>query len=370
MGAARMARVRNFPGLKSSTSVIILKTIKILNKKDSAVVSLSFYWYNKCKRKEGEFGLSFSAATKNELARVSGQRPCCRMAELAALIKMDGSIQISGLRQVALIIITENAAVARKTFSLIKDLFGLQTEVLVQRKTQLKKNNVYRVRIPPQPGMGEILRRLGMLDAAGRLENTVRDELVSRECCRRAYMRGAFLGGGSVNSPEGNYHLEIITSNETFAWFIEKMMQKLHLSAKVSRRKNWYVVYLKESEQIIDFLNIVGAHSALLNFENARIFKDVRNQVNRLVNCETANLNKTVNAAVRQLENIELIRDTVGLGQIPESLREVATLRIKYPGASLKELGDMIQPRLGKSGVNHRLRKIEEIAEQIRGEKG
>ena len=315
--------------------------------------------------------MSFSAVTKNELARVSVQRPCCRLAELAAQVKMDGSIRISSSRRISLGIITENAAVARKIFSLIKTLFGLQTEVLVQRKTQLKKNNVYWVRIPSQPGLGEILRRLGMLDAAGRLSNeAVRDELVRRECCRRAYLRGVFLGGGSVNSPEGNYHLEIITDNETFARYIEKLMQKMRLSARISRRKNWFVVYLKESEQIIDFLNLVGAHSALLNFENARIFKDMRNQVNRLVNCETANLNKTVNAAVRHLENIELISDTVGLGQIPESLREVAELRVKYPDASLKELGELIQPRLGKSGVNHRLRKIEEIADQIRSGKG
>jgi len=313
--------------------------------------------------------LSFSAVTKNELARVEGQRSCCRLAELAALIKMDGSIQISGGQQVALDIMTENAAVARKIFSLVKSLFGLQTEVLVQRKTRLRKNNVYLVRIPPQKGMNGILNRLGMVGGSGWPEDTVREDLVSRECCRRAYLRGVFLGGGSVNSPEGTYHLEIITENETFARYIGKLMQKFHLAAKVNQRKNWYVVYLKESEQIVGFLNIMGAHSALLNFENARIYKDMRNQVNRLVNCETANLNKTVNAAVRQLENIELIRDTIGLEQIPDSLREAAELRVRYPDANLKELGDMMKPRLGKSGVNHRLRKIEEIAERIRSGK-
>lgn len=310
--------------------------------------------------------MSFSAVTKNELARVMGQRSCCRLAELAALIKMDGSIQISGGRQVALNIVTENAAVARKIFSLVKSLFGLQTEVLVQRKTRLRKNNVYLVRIPPQQGTNEILSRLGMVDGS---EESVRDDLVRRECCRRAYLRGVFLGGGSVNSPEGTYHLEVITDNEKFANFIGKLIQKFHLTAKVSQRKNWYVVYLKESEQISGFLNIMGAHSALLNFENARIYKGMRNQVNRLVNCETANLNKTVNAAVRQIENIELIRDTVGLEQIPDSLREAAELRVQYPDASLKELGDMMLPQLGKSGVNHRLRKIDEIAEKIRSGK-
>lgn len=313
--------------------------------------------------------MSFSAVTKNELARVMGRRSCCRLAELAALVKMDGSIQISGGRQLSLNIITENAAVARKIFSLVKSLFGLQTEVLVQRKTRLKKNNVYLVRFPPQQGMNEILKRLGMLDPAGRLKDITPHGLLRRDCCRRAYLRGVFLGGGSVNSPEGTYHLEIVTGNEKFAEVISKLMNKYHLDARVSRRKNWNVVYLKESEHIVSFLNIIGAHSALLNFENARIYKDMRNKVNRLVNCETANLNKTVNAAVRQIENIELIRDTVGLEKIPESLKETAEIRLKYPDACLKELGNLMQPPLGKSGVNHRLRKIEELAEKIRSGK-
>ncbi len=313
--------------------------------------------------------MSFSAVTKNELARLTDKRSCCRLAELAALIKMDGSIQISSGRLAALNIITGNAAVARKIFSLIKGLFGLQTQVLAQRKTRLRKNNVYLIRITSQPGMDKLLRNLGMIDDAGRLNDTAPDDMVRRECCRRAYLRGVFLGGGSVNSPEGTYHLEVITENEIFALAISELMRKLHLDAKMNRRKNRYVVYLKESEQIADFLNIIGAHSALLNFENARIYKDMRNQVNRLVNCDTANLNKTVNASVRQIENIELIKSTVGLGQLPYLLRETAELRVKYPGACLKELGDMMRPRLSKSGVNHRLRKIEKIAQKIRGGK-
>lgn len=279
---------------------------------------------------------------------------------------MDGSIQISGARQISLNIVTENIAVARKIFSMIRKLFGLHTEVRVQRNNRLRKNNVYMVHLPPQPGLGGILRRLGMVDSAGRLNGKVRENLVRRDCCRRSYLRGVFLGGGSVNNPEGNYHLEIITEQEYFASFVARLMDKYQLNARVSRRKNCFVVYLKESEQISAFLNVIGAHSALLNFENARIYKDVRNQVNRLVNCETANLNKTVNAAVRQLENIELIKNTLGLEKLPDTLREMAELRLKYTEASLKELGSMFQPPLGKSGVNHRLRKLEEIAEKIR----
>lgn len=310
--------------------------------------------------------MSFSAVTKNELARLISDRSCCRLAELAALIKMNGSIQISGRQQVGLNITTENAAVARKIFSLVKNLFGLQTEVLVRRKTRLRKNIVFLVRVLPQQGIGEILLKPGVVDGTGNLKNVAPQDLVCRECCRKAYLRGAFLGGGSVNNPGSTYHLEIITGNEKFARFIGRLMRKFRLNAKISRRKSWHVVYLKESEQIVAFLNIIGAHSALLDYENARIYKDMRNQVNRLVNCETANLNKTVNASLRQIESIETIKDTLGLEHLPESLREISELRIKHPDSSLKELGDMVSPPLGKSGVNHRLRRIEEIAEKIR----
>jgi DNA-binding protein WhiA len=314
-------------------------------------------------------GLSFSAVTKNELARIAETRPCCRLAELAALIKMGGSVQLGRGRQISLHITTENAAVARKIISLLKSLFVLRTEVLVQRKTRLKKNIVYLVRVPYQQGINDACSQMGMLDSAGRLKDMAPQSMLRRDCCRRAYLRGVFLGGGSVNRPEGNYHLEIITDNKTFADTICSLMDKFGLSAKSSQRKNWNVVYLKESEQIAGFLNIIGAHSALFNFENARIYKDMRNNVNRLVNCETANLNKTVNAAVRQMENIDLISDTIGLDNIPESLREAAELRLEYPDASLVELGKLMQSPLGKSGVNHRMRKIEEIAEKIRGGK-
>ncbi|MGI6492343.1 MAG: DNA-binding protein WhiA [Pelotomaculum sp.] len=313
--------------------------------------------------------MSFSAVAKDELARVAGQHSCCSMAELAALVKMDGSIQISGARQLSLNIVTENIAVARKIFSLVRKLFGLYTEVRVRRNNRLRNNNVYIVHLPPQPGMNGVLRRLGLMDSAGRLQRKVSERLVHRDCCRRAYLRGVFLGGGSVNNPEGNYHLEIITGQESFAKFVARLMARYGLSPKISRRKNSFLLYLKEGEQIAAFLNVIGAHAALLDFENTRIYKDMRNQVNRLVNCETANLNKTVNASLRQLENIELIKATLGLDKLPKALRDTALLRIKYPDASLKELGSMMQPQLGKSGVNHRLRKLEEIAERIRERK-
>jgi len=308
--------------------------------------------------------LSFSALTKDELARVSDSRKCCRMAELSALFRMDGNIQISG-RQIYINILNENAAVARKIFSLVRELFGAQAEVLVKRKSKLRKNNIYQVRIPPQDMTGEILASLGLMDPGGELLEKVKKDFFKKECCRRSYLRGVFLGGGSVNNPEGTYHFEVITNNESHALDIRRLFKKFGLDAKINIRKNWFVVYLKESEQIVACLNIMGAHNALLDFENKRIFKGMRNQVNRLVNCETANLNKTVNAAVQQLESIRRVKEVIGLDKLPLGLRQVAEVRINNPDASLREIGEMLDPRLGKSGVSHRLRKLEEMAQKL-----
>lgn len=309
--------------------------------------------------------MTFSVMTKNELARIIPDKRCCQLAELSALLRMDGTIQISANQQVAFFVTTDNAAVARKTFRLIKLLFNLPVEIMARRQTRLKKQSVYRVRIPLADPAG-LLQELGIIDSSRRVSYRLKNTLVGRQCCRRSYLRGAFLASGSVNNPEGTYHLEIITSNEFYAQQVCALIRKTGLSAKVSQRKNWFVIYLKESEQIVEFLNLIGAHSALLQFENTRIVKDMRNQVNRLVNCETANLDKTITAAVRQLDNIELIKERLGLEKLPPQLRDLADLRLQHPDSSLKELGDLLEPRVGKSGVNHRMRKIEEIAERLR----
>ena len=183
---------------------------------------------------------------------------------------------------------------------------------------------------------------------------------------RRAYIRGAFIGGGSISNPEKTYHLEFVTHSEEYAVDLSKLINSYGLNSKVIQRKNSYIIYIKEGEQIVDLLNIIGAQSCLLELENIRIMKEMRNNVNRLVNCETANLSKTVNAAVRQVESIKLIQSQIGLQRLPKNLREIAELRLNYPDESLKELGEMLDPPVGKSGVNHRLRKIEKIAEELR----
>jgi hypothetical protein len=307
--------------------------------------------------------MSFSTETKEELARITEKKVCCNLAELAALVRMDGTLQISN-RAYALNVITENAPVARKVYRLAKTVLDLPVDIVVRRKLRLKKNNSYMVKIYPR-GMAD-LQRLGILDENEEILPGIPEVLVKNRCDRRAYLRGAFLAGGSINNPEGTYHLEIITNDILHADALSELLNKFGLGAKVSTRKNWHVVYIKESEHIVEFLGLIGAHRALLEFENVRVFKDMRNQVNRLVNCETANLNKTVDASVRQVENIQIVANTIGLQALPEPLQEIAELRLQFPDASLKELGEMLQPKVGKSGVNHRMRKIDEMADKLR----
>ncbi len=315
--------------------------------------------------------MSFSTQAKDELARIYPKEECCRLAELAAIVRMNGSLSITGQRHIDVHIRTENAAVARKIFRLTKQLFPLEVEILVQRRTKLKKRNIYDIKLASHPQMVECLERLGIFGDRMMIFSGIKPVLISRQCCRRSFLRGIFLGAGSVSNPEGHYHLEIIVNDLDYAHSLVDVINSFPmLQAKVSSRKKWHVIYLKESEQIIAFLSIIGAHQALLSFENTRIVKGVRNEVNRIVNCETANLNKTVNASLRQIENIKLLDELVGLDKLPRRLRDIAVLRRNNPDVSLKELGEMMEPPIGKSGVNHRMRKIEEYADELRGRLG
>lgn len=311
--------------------------------------------------------MSFSTQTKDELARLFSEKKCCQRAELAALCRMDGTLTISGAHRLGLQVVTENAAAARKIIRLAKQVFQLEVELQIEKSTRLKKSNSYVVKFPSSAGLSKVMRDLGILGQEGQIQPGIKKELIRNQCCRRSYLRGVFLGAGSVNSPEGNYHLEIIANDAIYAEEVAALMNRFPgIQAKISSRKNWYIIYLKESEQIINFLNVVGAHQALLNFENTRIVKGMRNQVNRLVNCETANLNKTVNASVRQLENIRFIQEAIGLDKLPARLKMIAAVRLENPDVSLKELGEMMDPPIGKSGVNHRMRKLEELAEELK----
>ncbi|MFC5450896.1 DNA-binding protein WhiA [Paenibacillus aestuarii] len=307
--------------------------------------------------------MSFAAQTKKELTLIETDA-CCEKAELSALIRMNGAVQLSNGR-VILDISTENAAIARRIYTLIKKTYKLHTELLVRKKMRLKKNNVYIVRVPGQ--VQELLSDLRIVSEGFMFTEGIEKEIVRGSCCKRAYLRGAFMAGGSVNNPEGSsYHLEIASIYEEHCRALTQLANKFDLNARFIERKKGFVFYIKEGEKIIEFLSLIGAHQALLRFEDVRIMKDMRNSVNRIVNCETANLNKTIGAAVRQIDNIRLLQREVGLESLPEKLREVAEIRLQHPDMNLKEVGDMLKGNVSKSGVNHRLRKIDELAEKLR----
>ncbi|EJM9892699.1 DNA-binding protein WhiA [Listeria monocytogenes] len=309
--------------------------------------------------------MSFASETKKELTHMDVSDSDAKV-ELAAFIRMNGAISFSN-QLVIMDVQTENAAIARRMYQLLKDLYEVPPiELLVRRKMKLKKNNVYIVRL--KSGTRGILEDLRILEPPMTFTKSIDRGFVKKRSAKRAYLRGAFLASGSVNNPEtSSYHLEIFSVYEEHNEAICALMNQFDLNARTLERKNGFITYLKEAEKITEFLSIIGATSALLHFEDVRIMRDMRNSVNRLVNCETANLNKTINAAVRQIDNIKYIQSTVGLEALPERLREIAALRIANEDVTLKELGEMLTTgQVSKSGINHRLRKLDQIAERLR----
>lgn len=308
--------------------------------------------------------MSFASETKKELTQIEADDTCLK-AEVSALIRMNGSLSFAN-RQLSLDVQTENAAIARRLYTIVKKLYPYNVELLVRKKMRLKKNNVYICRV--REGAREILADLEIVSNSFEFNHTIAQSIIPKNNQRRAYLRGAFLAGGSVNNPEtSSYHLEVYSLYKEHGEALAELMNYFDLNAKTIERKKGFVTYLKEAEKISDFLNLVGATSAMLKFEDVRIVRDMRNSVNRIVNCETANLNKTIGAALRQVENIRFIENAIGLDQLPEKLREIARLRVEYRDVTLKELGEMVSTGVvSKSGVNHRLRKIDEIADALR----
>ncbi|HBL05896.1 MULTISPECIES: DNA-binding protein WhiA [unclassified Clostridium] len=314
--------------------------------------------------------MSFSLKVKNEVCRNSELSKDEIAAQLSAIMKSSGTLGFGFNRSITFKIVTENPAIARWIFKNLKDFYDIHTKLLVKKSNSLKKNNIYMVLIPEEVDVKGLLQELGIIEKDGlfNIHYGVPSEVIKNENCKRAYIKGAFLGGGSISNPEKTYHLEFVTHDQDYANELSDLINSYKLNSKVIQRKNSFVIYLKEGEQIVDLLNIIGAHNALLELENIRIMKEMRNNVNRIVNCETANLSKTVNAAVRQVESIKLIESEIGLDRLPKNLKEVAKLRLAFPDESLKELGAMLNPPVGKSGVNHRLRRIEKIADELRKE--
>lgn len=313
--------------------------------------------------------MSFSSKVKEELSKdCNNPRHCC-IAETAAIISMCGKVIFDEKDRVRIEIHTENVTVARKYFTLLKKTYNINTDISIRHSSSLNKNRSYVLSVNDDETARKILMTCRLMKPFGVIEEdfSISDSLIiQRECCKRAFIRGAFLAAGSVSDPVKTYHFEIVCLSEAKAKQLQMIMETFNINARVIKRRKYFVVYVKDSSQVVDLLNIMGAYNALMDMENVRIVKDMRNNVNRKVNCETANINKTVSAAVKQIEDIRFIQMSSAFDELPESLQEMAELRVRYPEATLAELGQLLDTPVGKSGVNHRLKKISLFADELR----
>ncbi|RDB61701.1 DNA-binding protein WhiA [Gordonibacter sp. 28C] len=309
--------------------------------------------------------MSFTAEVKDELARVPPVCSHCEKATLAALVRIEGTLFFSGQGTYRIEVATDAPSVARLIIKLLHELYHLKTELTVRRSVLHKTPN-YLIEVPAQPHLADSLRDMGVLSGEG-LELGIKDELVAKECCTAAYLRGAFLGSGFVSDPRGDFHFEITVENEDLAEGLVELLERKDINARVMQRRSSYMVYLKSGAAILEFLAFTGAHQSALSMENARVIKSVRNDVNRMTNAEIANQAKAANASVDQIYAIRAVLETHGMENLPPALQEFIRLRVTYPDATLKELGERATPPLSKSAVYHRVRRIEQMAREIRG---
>lgn len=287
--------------------------------------------------------MSFSRKIKEELAGLWSNHKHCRNAELVALFHYGGQIGRVESDCYTIGFHSENEAVLKKGFTLLAKAFNIKVDKNLSEK-----------------------ELFGFLEQINQIEEETLAHITDKNCCKRAFIRGAFLAIGSMSDPEKGYHLEFVCEEKEQAKLLHNVIASFDIDTKIMERKDHYVVYMKEGSAIVDLLNVMEAHIALMELENLRILKEMRNSINRRVNCETANINKTVSAAAKQVEDIQYIEAKKGLVSLPDSLYEMALVRLEHPDAALKELGELLVPPVGKSGVNHRLRKISEYADRLR----
>ncbi len=334
--------------------------------------------------------MSFSQEVKEEIEKHISTSRHCQIAEMAAYVANFGYRAPEGG---SFFWRSEKEAVLRKVFTLLGKTYNIYSVVEDMTTGDIKSKVISANNIRPEKTAADINAGEGKRKDTGRSEHNYRivltkeDEirkvlqsvrfsemkektvsalLLKNDCCRRAFLRGSFLCIGSMSNPAKSYHMEYVCGSRTQAQQIADIIGTFRIDAKITKRKHHFVVYIKEGEAIVDLLNIMGAHISLMNLENLRIVKEVRSSVNRRVNCETANISKTINAASRQMEDILYLRDHYGLDRLPEHLKEMAQVRLEHEDAPLKELGEYLDPPVGKSGVNHRLRRLTELAEELR----
>jgi hypothetical protein len=312
--------------------------------------------------------MSYSTKVKQELSRVIPASRHCRLAELSSMISLLGKLEKDDKGESLLKISCDNATLIRKCFTLLRKTYNIIVDIIISKAVNASRKHIYSIIIHGNNMVSMVLESVKLTyndEFEQKYLFMTNNMLIKNSCCKRSFIRGAFLSSGSVSDPEKAYHFEIVLPDMKMAVQIRDIITSLGPEVKIVTRKNSFIVYLKESEQIATMFGLMKASASLMDFENTRILKGMRNEVNRKVNCEAANINKTVSASIRQIRSIELIRDTIGFDRLPSGLRETACLRLEYPEANLKELGEYLSVPIGKSGVNHRLRKLSQIARDI-----
>lgn len=308
--------------------------------------------------------MSFTSEVKDELTRVEGECSHCERATLAALVRIDGTLTFAGRGRYRLEIDTEISSVARLIIRILHQDLGLRTELTVRRSVLHKTPN-FLIVVPTQPGIEQALQELGVLKPEGGLEMGISESLVEKRCCAAAYARGAFLGSGFIADPRGDFHFEITMESEELADDFVDLLKTYGIKARILHRRNSYIVYMKSGTAISAFLAFAGAHASALAMENERVRKSVRNDINRKVNAEVANQAKSAEAAVDQIMSIRRIVESGRIDSLTPGLQEIVHLRLRYPDVSLKELGEKANPPLSKSAVSHRVRRLEQIAQEL-----
>lgn len=316
--------------------------------------------------------MSYASETKNELARIEPEKKCCMLAEIAGFMRFAGSVGLAGGGKFRIVMATPNLAIVRHYKKLIKAYFDVNTEISIganesfARSLKGAKANEYFIKIEPENNSEMILREMGILmvrEGMNALSDGIYDGLIKTKCCRKAYLRGAFLAAGTVNNPENSYHYEIITGSEILAKDLRRLINTfVDITAKIVERKKGYGVYLKAREQIADTLAIMGASKQYFDYLDVIMRKDMVTAAKKAEQLDLVNMDKAIKAAEKQTEEIRLIADTRGLDSLSPKLREVALARLDNPDLGIEELGQVLNPPLSKSGVNNRLRRISEIA--------
>lgn len=306
--------------------------------------------------------MSFTSEVKEELSRVDATCSHCDKATLAALVRMEGTLFLSGPEQYRVEIATDSGPVGRVIIKLLHGIYELRTDLVVRRSVLHKSPN-YLIQVPSQPNLHESLIDMGVMSNHGGLELGINPDLIKKQCCEAAYLRGAFLGSGFISSPKSDFHFEIKSAGEKLAQELMALMRNRGINAKVLQRRNTYVVYLKSGDAILEFLALTEAHKSALELEKERVVKSVRGDVNRMINAELANEHKATKAALEQLFTIKKVLKKHKFETLPKGLQQFIRLRIENPEASLKELGESANPPLSKSAINHRLRRLESMVD-------